>query len=129
MDTTKPQEIQKKNKSKKMDTGKFQNILITKPQEIEKKHKCDFCNYRSNLKWVVRRHAETKHPENFMLTCSQCQTTLNSHPTLQRHFNKDTHKSVDGEEKREKKDTLSTQIREVIKIYKLLKRIRGEKNV
>ena len=82
-----------------------------------------------NLKWVVRRHAETKHPENFILTCSQCQTTLNSHPTLQRHFNKDTHKSVDGEEKREKKDTLSTQIREVIKIYKLLKRIRGENDV
>ena len=122
MDTTKPQEIEKKHKSKKMDA--------TEPQEIEKKHKCDFCNYRSNLKWVVRRHAEKKHPEKFMLTCSQCQTTLNSHPKLQRHFNKDIHKSADGEEKKEKRYTLcSKQIREVIKIYKLLKRIRGEKNV
>ena len=26
-----------------------------------KKHKCDFCDYRSNYKWVVRRHVERKH--------------------------------------------------------------------
>ena len=28
---------------------------------VNKKHKCEFCDYRSRFKWVVKRHAQKKH--------------------------------------------------------------------
>ena len=31
---------------------------------VLKKHQCNFCNYRSQYKWVVRRHMQTKHNNN-----------------------------------------------------------------
>ena len=71
-------------------TAKVDLVEIDRSLWTYKKHKCSSCDYRSNLRWLIRRHEETVHKQKSSAkglaasstTTSSTTTTNNDTPTV-----------------------------------------------